>query len=159
MTNHLAIIACSKGKIWDYFNDLGPVEAGCAYSGPEFLLAKHYVSKLSDRIIILSAKYGFLDLRDIISGFYDITFARKEDKCIDSAGLYQQAREKELFNYKTLTIVANQIYQNKIYEVFAKTNISIDCPVKGIMDEKKLCIEINKLILRTTFKTANLPNL
>lgn len=147
MNNHLAIIACSKRKIWDYLNNLGAVEAGCAYCGPEFLLAKHYASKLSNRVIILSAKYGFLDLCDTISGFYDVTFSRSEDQYVGVSYLKQQAFEKGLLRYKNLTIIANQTYQKKIYETFENTDVKINCPVADLTNEEEICLKINDCLL------------
>lgn len=153
MNNHLGIISCSKNKIWELVNSLGPVEAGCAYYGPEFLLAKHYVSRFSDRVIILSAKYGFLDLWDIIPDFYDVTFSRPEDEYVDISCLKKQANVKDLFKYEKLTLIGNLDYQKRVYDTFSDMDIKIDCPVKGLMQEKDICLKINQLLAAEVSKT------
>ena len=147
MYDTLGIIPCSKNKIWEFVNNLGPVEAGCAYCGPEFLLSKQYVSKFSNRVVILSAKYGFLDLWDIIPEFYDVTFSRSEDAYIGVPCLKKQASEKDLLNYKEITLIGNVDYQERIYEVFFNSDIKIKCPVKDLTQEEDICLKINQLLL------------
>ncbi len=147
MYDNLGIIPCTKNKIWEFVSNLGAVEAGCAYCGPEFLLSKRYVSKISNRVIILSAKYGFLDLWDIIPEFYDVTFSRAEDAYIDVSCLKKQACEKGLLNYKEITLIGNPDYQKRIYEVFSNFEIKINCPVKDLVQEEDICLKINQLLL------------
>lgn len=145
--NHLGIIPCTKNKIWDTLPNIGPTLAACAYSGPEFILAKQCVSKVADRIVIFSAKYGFLDLADTIPEFYDVTFSRKEDPYIDLSRLQQQAEQKGLLNYKHITAICNVHYQRRISAIFSYPEIMINFPVEGLMEEEEICLKLNKLIL------------
>ena len=146
MNAHLSIIPCTKNKIWDFIPQIGEVPAVCAYIGPEFILSRYFLSSRSDRMIIFSAKYGFLDLWDKIPQTYDVTFARPDDHFIDADSLKLQAKRKGLLNFKYITTTCNHYYQKRIVETFAPSGIVINSPVKGLESDEQICQIINKLI-------------
>jgi len=150
MNRHLAIIPCTKHKIWDYLPHFGEVPAICAYVGPEFILSRHFLSSRTDRIIIFSAKYGLLDPWDGIPQTYDVTFERSEDPVIDAESLKQQAKIKGLFNFKYITTTCNYYYQKRIVETFSSSGAIIVSPVKDLIDNDQICQIINKLISQDT---------
>jgi len=87
----LAIIPCSKEKIWDDAPQLGAVAAREAYCSPLYRLCLQHAEQHADRYVILSAKYGFLAPSDPIPGTYDVTFSRPDDPVVTDAVLRQQA--------------------------------------------------------------------
>lgn len=149
MNGHLAIIPCTKSKIWDFLPQIGEVPATCAYTGPEFVLSKQLMT-CADRIIIFSAKYGFLDPWERIPETYDITFSRADDQVISTDTLKQQASNKGLVNFKYVTTTCNQHYQKRIIDVFSPTGITVRSPVKNLVDEEEICMKINGLIDKKT---------
>jgi hypothetical protein len=146
MNNHLAIIPCTKGKIWDYFPRIGEVPAECAYIGPEFVLSKSLLSTCADRTVILSAKYGYLDLWDTIPETYDVTFSRLQDPYIDQESLNVQAQSKGLLNFRMITTTCNRYYQKRIIDTFAPSGLIITSPVKNLINEEKICRKIIEFI-------------
>jgi len=64
--------------------------------------------------------------------------------------LKKQAREKSLLNYKEITLIGNIDYQKRIYEVFSKSDVKINCPVKDLTQEEDICLKINQLLLKAT---------
>tara|TARA_A100000171_G_C2131717_1_gene147208 strand:+ start:1749 stop:2153 length:405 start_codon:yes stop_codon:yes gene_type:complete len=116
--NNLVFVPCTKGKIWDYFPSIGPQKASNVYTGPEFIFSVRLASEYADRIIIFSAKYGFLETDDYIDQTYDVTFDRKEDPCISVDDLKVQAVHKDLFHYEKITTFCGQLYNKNLYAVF-----------------------------------------
>lgn len=147
MTGHLAIIPCTKNKIWDDIPDLGPVYATCAYTGPEFVLAKALASKFADRIVILSAKYGFLDPWDRIPQTYDVTFSRPNDPFIGMDELKEQAKKKGLLEFSSITAIGNSHYQKRICEALSNPKTKIHLPADNVKSEEELCKTLVKLLM------------
>lgn len=116
--SNLAFIPCTKEKIWDLFSNIGPQKAFNVYIGPEFIFSMNLAKQYADRIIIFSAKYGFLETEDYIKQTYDITFSRKNDPCISLTKLREQANQKKLFEYKKINTYCGKLYNEKIYKVF-----------------------------------------
>ena len=70
----LVVVPCGMRKIWDMNPSAGPTPAKNAYVGAPFKVNRAYAEKFADRWVILSAKYGFIDLDFVIPENYDVTF-------------------------------------------------------------------------------------
>lgn len=127
--NTLCYISCTKEKIWDIAPHLEGVQASCAYRNSDFILANNISEKLGGRIIIFSAKYGFLDPTDIIPGPYDITFSRKDDPVISMNDLHQQADQKKLLSYNDIHVFCSEPYHQRIKTIYNKEKIKIHNPI------------------------------
>lgn len=152
MNNRLGIIPCTEKKIWDFIPNIGGVHAVCAYYGPEFLLSKELVSTYVDRIVIFSAKYGFLDPWDIIPESYDVTFSRENDPFIDIETLKEQASKKGLLDFSFIEAICNIHYQKRINDVFSHPDITIEYPLKNLFEDGEICIKINELLMSKSNK-------
>lgn len=131
---HLAVVPCSKEKAWDDVPALGAVPAGEAYTSRFHRLTRRYAARFADRIVILSAKYGFLDPTDEVPGPYDVTFERPADPVIGLAALRQQVRDKGLDAYDRVSIVCPADYEARVRASLADVAVEIDAPLRGQAD-------------------------
>jgi hypothetical protein len=128
----LGIIPCSKEKIWDLEPWRSSVLAGEAYRSSFHRLSRRYVEHRCSRWVILSAKYGFMDPTDEISGPYDVIFGGGDPNCISDARLKSQVIEKGLFAYKTVCIVCTISYSNRIQAAFEDHSPQHETPLRGV---------------------------
>ncbi|MFD1732154.1 DUF6884 domain-containing protein [Deinococcus malanensis] len=66
MSGILVIVPCGASKIWAKQPDAGAVQAQDAYTGPPFVLHRQYAERFGDQWVILSAKYGFLQPKQLL---------------------------------------------------------------------------------------------
>ena len=113
---NIAIIPCSKEKIWDVEPEKGAVPASKAYRSAFHRYAAAYARKNCNHTLIFSAKYGLMEPDFLIEGTYDITFSRKEDTCISVTALQEQA-----INYAhatSITVLCPQSYAIRLEKAF-----------------------------------------
>lgn len=120
----LCIVSCSSRKIWDKDPSIEPVKARDAYIGALSKKAIMFAERFcSDSWAILSAKYGFLKPDDIIPGPYNVTFKKKSSAPISIDELMKQAREKGLYRYEVIVVLAGKEYVNIVKRVFPNKKI------------------------------------
>jgi len=57
----LVIVPCGQAKVWKKEPNHGPIKAKFAYKSSPFAVNRKFAEKFSDKWVILSAKYGFID--------------------------------------------------------------------------------------------------
>jgi len=134
----LVIISCSARKIWDKDPQHGPVTAKEAYIGPLFKLARKYVERKGYDWIILSAKYGFIEPDYIIPENYNVTFKDPKTKPISLDTLRRQVKEKKLYRYSKVIVLASKQYVEIVRKAFQDYNIRIEAPLEGLPIGKML---------------------
>ena len=135
----IAIIPCSKEKIWDLEPDRGATPAKFAYTSSLHLLCQEYAEKYADGWIILSAKYGFLSPEDSIPATYDITFSRPEDPVISVDDLSSQA---EGINADELLLLLPPDYETRVRSAFRDRPMTFLVPLGTYKDIKTMEIEL-----------------
>lgn len=151
----IIFISCTKNKIWNICPNLKSVEAGSAYLGPDFVLSTHISQKLGGRIIIFSAKYGFLNPNDEIPGYYDVTFSRQNDPYISMEVLRNQAMQMELLHYKEVYILCSEPYHQRIKNIYAEFPVKFYNPILDFYTLKDVCYVLNKYNMSLTNSTSN----
>ncbi|MAA80106.1 MAG: hypothetical protein CL916_12705 [Deltaproteobacteria bacterium] len=127
---NIAIIPCSKEKIWDINPEIGAVQASKAYRSAFHRYAAAYARKNCNHTLIFSAKYGLMEPDFLIEGTYDVTFSRAEDPCISLARVQKQA---ERYNHATsITVLCPQSYAIRLEQVFSSLPPQIHFPLRGI---------------------------
>lgn len=147
----LAIIPCTKAKIWDNLPHLGPVIAQNVYTNPFHSLARSYIQKRSNSWYIMSAKYGFLHPDDVIPETYDITFDRKNDPYISDEQLKFQMNEKNFSNFKNVIVICNERYVERIQRALSGLDINVEIPFRNIEDDEVGC----KRLLNAIFERGD----
>ena len=111
----LCIVTCGKKKIWDENPNAGPTEAKNVYIGPLSKKAMEYAEKYYlDTWIILSAKYGFIDPKDIIPQNYDACFHKRNSKTISLEELKVQMEKKNFDEYDRIIVLGGKYYTQMI---------------------------------------------
>lgn len=137
--NTLIVISCTKRKIWDEGHWGHPyVPAIHAYTGKSITLFKNHVAeKEGFYCIILSAKYGFIELEHPIH-YYNVTFSKSNTGPISDESLWNQVHyqsryfgteERKLCDFKHVLIKAGnrdseeneKSYTNKVKKAFKNT--------------------------------------
>jgi cytoplasmic iron level regulating protein YaaA (DUF328/UPF0246 family) len=130
----LTIIPCGQSKIWNKQPKHGPEKARNAYTGAPFKVnktfAEKFCSKLPDRWLILSAKYGFIDPEFEIED-YNVTFKRPIPKPISITELKKQALDKGLTEYELIIALGGEDYSSKVKQIFANHSKDI-APATGL---------------------------
>ena len=90
----LVIVPCGKSKIWKKNPKVGPINAENAYTGSPFKVNREYAETFSDKWVILSAKYSFIDNDFIIARDYNVTFNDPKTNPISASTLKTQARAR-----------------------------------------------------------------
>lgn len=131
MMSVLVIVGCGQAKIWKVEPSTGPTAAKFAYISNYFNLNKEYGKKFSDRWVILSAKYGFIDPDFIIEKDYNVTFKRKETNPISIEELRKQVDQKRLDGFDRVIVLGGRDYALIVREAFKNTNCRIIAPLEG----------------------------
>lgn len=127
-----AIIPCSKEKAWDLDPARGAVPAGEAYVSDFHRLTRRFAETRAERVLILSAKYGLLDLDDLVPSSYDVTFSRPGDPVVSRETLAAQARAKGLERYDELWVVCPDDYLREIERAVEGLGVSVVAPLRGL---------------------------
>ncbi len=132
MADTLVVISCGSKKVWDKAPQVGPTPAKDAYVGPFFGLNREYAAKFSDKWVILSAKYGFLDPDFVIEGNYDVTFSRLGTGPISSDQLRRQVEEKGLDGFSQVVVLGGMEYGTRVTRAFEGATSRILTPLEGL---------------------------
>jgi len=128
----LVIVPCGQAKIWKKNPKHGPEKAKTAYIGSPFKVNRAFAEKFSDRWLILSAKYGFIDPDFTIPENYNVTFKDPSTKPIFVDALRKQAEEKNLQEYHIVIALGGEDYSSKVEQVFAKSS-KVIAPATGLL--------------------------
>ena len=70
----LVVVPSGRRKIWDMKENARPTIAKNVYTGPIFKVNREYAETFSDKWVILSPKYGFIEPDFIIPEDYNVNF-------------------------------------------------------------------------------------
>jgi len=127
---NIAIIPCSKEKIWDIEPHRKAVRADKAYRSAFHRYAAAYAQKHCHHTLIFSAKYGIMEPNFLILGPYDITFSRESDPCISVSALRTQA---EQYSHATsIVVLCPRSYAVRLEEAFSSLQAELHFPLRGI---------------------------
>jgi cytoplasmic iron level regulating protein YaaA (DUF328/UPF0246 family) len=127
----LVIVPCGRSKIWSKQPNLGPTPARGAYTGAPFRVNREYAEKMSDRWIILSAKYGFIDPCEPIEQ-YEVTFKRVRTNPVSVATLRKQASDLGLHEFATIIVLGGTEYRKVVAEALAGADVELKFPFAGL---------------------------
>tara|TARA_B100001094_G_C17780150_1_gene599306 strand:+ start:195 stop:629 length:435 start_codon:yes stop_codon:yes gene_type:complete len=125
----IAVIPCSKEKIWDGGAYTGAATAAIAYTSPLHRAARDYATRVADVTMILSAKYGLLHLHDLIEGPYDVTFSRSDDPVIEPDRLARQVQALRVAS--SLIIACPDDYAQRLLQALGDAHVVIERPLSG----------------------------
>ena len=130
----LVVLTCSKSKIWDKCIDCDKlISAKIAYTG-ELFKKSLKLSENYDKIVILSAKYGFLSLNEKIED-YNIKLTSKFNDTFYTKILNQS---KEILNKtpENILFLGSKDYEQYIIKLFGENKVIN--PLKGLSIGYKL---------------------
>ncbi|HLN89019.1 MAG TPA: hypothetical protein VK253_03030 [Candidatus Binatia bacterium] len=113
----LTIVPCGQSKIWKNNPKHGPERAGKAYIGAPFIVNKKFAKKFSNKWLILSAKYGFLEPSFKIED-YNVTFKKPSTNPISINTLKKQAHAQGITHYDIVIALGGKDYSARVREVF-----------------------------------------
>lgn len=128
----LVIVPCGRSKIWGKVPHRGPVPAAEAYTGSPFKLNREYAERFSDRWIVLSAKYGFIDPDFEIPGPYEVTFKRRSTSPIEVTALRKQIEALGLHQHTHVVGLGGADYRHAIEAAFASFGVPVVFPFAGL---------------------------
>lgn len=114
----LVIVPSGQTKIWKYNKSCGPAKARDAYIGETFMINKAFAEKFSDRWVVLSAKYGFINPDFIVPKDYNASFNRPSTHPIGIEALKQQSKDKRLRDYDIVIALGGRDYTEIVKKVF-----------------------------------------
>lgn len=126
------MVSCGKRKIWDRYPRAGPTKAKDVYVGAPFKVYSEYAKKFSNRWIILSAKYGFIDPDFMIPENYNATFKDQSSNPIGVRELEEQIRRKALDVFDTAVVLGGHDYADIVSIAFSDLEVKIKKPVTSL---------------------------
>ena len=132
MNRTLVIVACGARKIWDDNPNAGPTPAKDAYTGAPFKVNRRYAETFSDKWVILSAKYGFINPDFIIPENYNVTFKKPSTNPVSIDTLKKQIIEMGLDRYDKIVVLGGREYVNAVTKAFEEYNVKIEAPLKDL---------------------------
>ncbi|MEE8322785.1 MAG: hypothetical protein V3R57_04085 [Candidatus Bathyarchaeia archaeon] len=109
-----------------------PTIAKNVYTGPPFKENREYAETFSDKWVILSPKYGFMEPDFIIPEDYNVAFKDSKTESISLETLREQV--KEMFSeYSCIVALGGTTYANLVVETFKGTDRKVITPCTGIM--------------------------
>jgi len=132
MSRTLVIVACGARKIWDDNPNAGPTPAKDAYTGAPFKVNRRYAETFSDKWVILSAKYGFINPAFIIPENYNVTFKKPSTNPVSIDALKKQIIEMGLDKYDKIVVLGGKEYVNAVTKAFEEYNVKIEAPLKDL---------------------------
>ena len=132
MPNHLIIIPCGQAKVWDKTPEQGCTLAKDVYIGSPFKMNRRYAEAFSNRWVILSAKYGFINPSYPISEPYNVTFKKKSTQPIDVANLRTQIKRMKLHQFSTIVGLGGVDYRHQITAAFEGLAEDLVFPFAGL---------------------------
>jgi hypothetical protein len=128
----LVIVPCGRAKIWSKHPEAGPTAAADAYIGAPFTVNREYALRAGGNWVILSAKCGFLDPTDVISGPYETTFKRPSTNPIGMAALREQVQRMGLDRYGEVIGLGGKEYRAAIKAAFDGMAVNLTFPFAGL---------------------------
>ena len=127
----LTIVQSGDAKVWKKSPEVGSVPAKDAYTSLYFKKQCSYASQTSDRWVILSAKYGFLNPDEPIQD-YDTSFKKRSPRPISFGALRQQVRSKGLAEFDEIVVLGGEENLRAVEESFNRDIRKIKAPFKGL---------------------------
>jgi hypothetical protein len=128
----LVVVPCGRRKVWDKHPDHGSALARDAYTSPVFLLNRAYAELFGDHWVILSAKYGFLEATDSVSGPYDVTFKDRATGSITINELRDQIAARRLADPDLVIGLGGKNYRTIVQAAFEGSNVVTTFPFAGL---------------------------
>lgn len=128
----LVIVPCGQQKIWRKKPNAGLTPAKALYTGSPFVVNRAYAEKFSDRWVILSAKYGFIDPDYLIAEDYNTTFKRKSTSPVTVGELVKQVENLALDQHETVIGLGGKDYRFAIEAAFRDTSCQLYFPFAGL---------------------------
>lgn len=128
----VGIVPCSKQKIWDLYPHKKSVRADEAYRSEFHRLSLEYVRQRVDFSLILSAKYGLLELGSPISGAYDVTFTALESQPISVEAIRRQWLSLPIDPNAEVMVLCPSAYAEIIDMALCNSQHLIRYPLKGV---------------------------
>lgn len=128
----LVIVPCGRAKIWSKHPEAGPTAAADTYIGSPFTVNREYALRAGGNWVILSAKYGFLEPTDVISGPYETTFKRPSTNPIGMAALREQVQRMGLDRYSEVIGLGGKEYRAAIKAAFDGMAVNLTFPFAGL---------------------------
>ncbi len=130
-TSLLVVVPSSQTKIWKFDPNHGPMKAMEAYTGSPFQVHKAFAQLFSDKWVILSPKFGFIDPTFMIPGDYDVAFKKPATNPISLEELERQARENGLLDFNIVVTLGGEETTDLVTKLFSKKSRVI-APAKGL---------------------------
>ena len=128
----LVVVPSGRRKIWEMNPDARPTFAKNVYTGPPFKENREYAETFSDKWVILSPKYGFIEPDFIISEDYDVRFDVPKTNPIELSTLREQVKDR-FSEYPCIVALGGSTYANLVVETFKSTDQKVLTPSTGIM--------------------------
>jgi hypothetical protein len=142
----LVIVSCGKSKIWDKFPNAGQTKAKNAYISGYFKWNRRYAEKFSDRWMILSAKYGFIEPDFIIPENYNVSFLHPSTNPISIAELRKQIKEKGLDRFDKIVVLGGSKYVDIVRKAFQGYDVEVVAPTLGLPLGKAMSLVKNAVL-------------
>ena len=128
----LVVVPSGRRKIWEMKPNARPTLAKNVYTGPPFKVNREYAETFSDKWVILSPKYGFIEPDFIIPEDYNVTFKDPKTNPISLSKLREQAKDR-FSEYPCIVALGGTTYANLVIETFKSTDQKVITPSTGIM--------------------------
>ncbi|MDP6049416.1 MAG: hypothetical protein QGG23_08300 [Candidatus Bathyarchaeota archaeon] len=128
----LVVVPSGRRKIWEMNPNARPTLAKNVYTGPPFKVNREYAETFSDKWVILSPKYGFIEPDFIISEDYDVRFDVPKTNPIELSTLREQVKDR-FSEYPCIVALGGSTYANLVVETFKSTDRKVLTPSTGIM--------------------------
>jgi len=128
----LVVVPSGRRKIWDMKENARPTKAKNVYTGPPFKENREYAETFSDKWVILSPKYGFIEPDFVIPEDYNVAFKDPKTNPISLSELREQVKDR-FSEYPCIVALGGKIYANLVIETFKSTDRKVITPSTGIM--------------------------
>ena len=128
----LVVVPSGRRKIWENKPNARPTLAKNAYTGPPFKVNREYAETFSDKWVILSAKYGFIEPDFVIPEDYYVAFNDPKTNPISLSKLREQVKDR-FSEYPCIVALGGTTYANLVIETFKSTDQKVITPSTGIM--------------------------
>ena len=128
----LVVVPSGRRKIWEMNENARPTKAKKVYTGPPFKVNREYAETFSDKWVILSPKYGFIEPDFSIPEDYHVDFKDPKTNPISLSELKEQAKDR-FSEYPCIVALGGTTYANLVIETFKSTDRKVITPSTGIM--------------------------
>jgi hypothetical protein len=143
----LAVIACSKRKIWDEGHKGGAL-ARDTYRGTLFKMATRFADKHLDDWVVLSGRHGFLSPGSKVPGPYNTKLPRRL-RHRQTERLRAQVIQKGLHGYKRAVVFGGHDYANAAKVAFQPFNVEV---VRPFPADAKIGTQLRRLSRATSLE-------